>query len=248
MTRSVMVSAVSAWCVSLALSCAAASDANAADAGNQGATQLGVSASTLGLGLSAGYDFSESLAVRGMVNYFSFSYDTEKSGNEYDGDLDLQSIGALLDWHPMGGGFRVTGGLLLNDNALSVAAESEDLDIGGHPYEGTLSVDVGFDSIAPYLGLGWSGNRGRSGWSFILDAGVVFQGAPSLTGSGMVSSSGQECRFDVSENGNASLAGDGCRWLDSLESDLEMEHGDLNDDLDDFKLYPVLSAGVSYRF
>lgn len=214
---------------------------NGSGAGQGG--QLGIHAGTLGLGLSAGYDLSEILGVRGLVNYFDYSYDRTLSGNEYEGDLELRSLGLLADWYPVGGSFRVTGGLFVDNNELSARAMADDLDINGVQYAASLNARAGFESLAPYLGIGWSSRREGTGISFLFDAGVLFLGSPDLTASGSISAGG--CTFSVAENGRATLRG-GCP--SGLGADLEAEHADLRDDLDDFELYPVVSAGLAYRF
>ena len=44
------------------------------------------------------------------------------------------------------------------------------------------------------------------------------------------------------------LHGAGCDFLETLKTDLEIEHDNPSDELDDFKLYPVVLFGISYRF
>lgn len=203
----------------------------------------------MGLGVSAGYDFSKSLSIRGQFNQFDYGFDATESGNKYDGDLELQSLGITLDWHPFDSGFRVTGGAFLNNNALAVSTvDADNLDIDGVTYAGNLELDVDFERIAPYLGIGWSGGRDRSGFSFVFDAGLLFQRTPHLMASGRIGFTGSACSFEVSEDGAAMLSGGGCALFDTLESDLENEHEDLTDELDDYKLYPVVLLGISYRF
>ena len=90
-----------------------ASPLSAASLGEQfgnGAAHVGLHGGTLGLGVNAGYDFSNDLAIRGLVNYFNLDFEKEKAGNKYDGELDLRSVGLVLDWHPFWGAFRVSAG------------------------------------------------------------------------------------------------------------------------------------------
>ena len=202
---------------------------------------LGTHASTLGLGVAAGYDLSDSFSTRALFSRFDYSFDRTKRGKRFDGALELQSLGLMADWHPLGGGFRVTGGAFINSNELAVGAKSDELRIGTRSYDGNLDINVDFESLAPYLGVGWSGGRGRTGLGFVFDAGLLFQGSPDLSGSGSVG----PCRFTVDEGGRAQLTGS---CAATLKADLEEEYDKLKDDLDDFKLYPVVLFGVSYRF
>ena len=222
------------------------------DPGEEGAVRdgpfsLSAQVSTLGWGVSGGYDVSDSFTMRAMFNHFDYSFDRTRRGNKFEGDLDLLSLGLMMDWHPFDGGFRVTGGAFLNNSKLVAGARSKDVKIGDRPYSGNLDLKADFDTLAPYLGVGYTGGRHRGGFGFVFDAGVLFSGAPNLSASGSASGIAGSCGFEVDDGGRATLEGD-CAGLDSLKSDLEKEHSKLTRDLDDFKLYPVVVLGVSYRF
>lgn len=208
--------------------------------------RAGAQVSTLGLGVFAAWDASDAFAVRGMVNYFDYDFgDSEEAGNEYNVDLQLQSLGLILDWHALRNGFRVSGGLFLNQNEFSAMAEDSGLEIGDGLYDGVLDTLVDFNGIAPYLGLGWSSGHGRPGLSVGIEAGILFQGTPKLSASGTVTTeAGTNCDFSVSEGGEATV----CPALGELKADLEAEHRELSGEFDGYQLYPVLSLGVSYRF
>lgn len=207
--------------------------------------QVGAHGGTLGLGVSAGLDVSETFAARALINALGLDYEETESGNEFTGDLNLQSFGLVADWHPGAGRFRLTGGLFVNNNEVSAVATGNDLDIGGNSYDGQLSVLLDFERIAPYFGVGWtSGWIGEPGFSFSVDAGLLYQRSPLLSGSGNVGT----CLFSVSSSGNANVRGCSASLAASLNADLESEHASLLDDLEGFTWYPVLSIGVSYRF
>lgn len=208
---------------------------------------LGAQASTLGWGVSGGYDVSDSISVRAMFNHFDYSFDRTRRGNKFEGDLDLLSLGLMMDWHPFGRGFRVTSGAFMNNSELVAGAKGENVKIGERRYSGNLDLNADFDWFAPYLGVGYTGGRDRTGFGFVFDAGVLFSGAPNLSASGSASGDAGSCGFEVDDKGRATLGGV-CAEFDSLKSDLEREHSKLTRDLDDFKLYPVVSLGVSYRF
>lgn len=187
---------------------------------------------TLGLGIEATSAISESLNIRAGINTFSYDYSSTESGIDYDFDLDLKSVAAMLDWHPFSNGFRVTGGALYNGNELSArAAPSDSFDIGGTIYTpaevGTLTGDIDFRKTAPYLGIGW-GNPLAPGskWTVSLDLGIMFQGAA-----------------DVDYTATGALSTD-----PAFLADLDTERAELEDALDNFEYYPVASIGVSYRF
>ena len=111
---------------------------------------------------------------------------------------------------------------------LLTAETAANYDIGGTTYTpadiGTLSGVVGFDDLVPYLGTGW-GNAVEEGQglTFSFDLGVVFQGSP-----------------DVTLSTTSTVAG--------LDTDLRTEEQQLEQDLDDFDVYPVVSLGMAWQF
>ena len=210
-----------------------------------GKVQAGAHVGTLGAGVNVGLDISEKFAARALFSMWGLDYEETESDNEYKGDLDLQTIGLVTDWLPFAGGFRVTGGAFLNNNEVSATASGQEVDIGDETYaDGRIDMLLDFERIAPYFGAGWtSGAIGDPGFSFSVDAGLLYQRAPRISGSGTV---GNNCSFSISRGGDATLQN--CNDIEGLQADLELEHMDLADDLKDFEWYPVLSIGVSYRF
>ena len=193
---------------------------------------LGVKVSTLGLGLEAEKSFSDSIGGRLGVNYFTYDYSGTEDDIEYDFELNLKSLSALLDWHPFQGSFRISGGAVLNGNTIDANAKSaETFDIGNSTYTGaqvgTLTGKIDFENIAPYLGLGCDTSFGKDkSFGFLFELGVIYQGSPKV---------------DLSADGPiASNA--------TFQNELATEEKDLQSDLDVFKIYPVVAIGLSYRF
>ena len=243
MLRSIFAGLVALLC-SIASIAIGAAQAHAAE-GMLGQVQAGAHVGTLGAGVNVGLDISEQFAARALFSTWELDYEETESDNEYQGDLDLQTIGLVTDWHPFAGGFRVTGGMFLNNNEVSATASGQEVDIGDKTYEdGQIDMLLDFERIAPYFGAGWtSGPIGDPGFSFSADAGLLYQRAPRLSGSGKI---GDACSFSISRGGDATVLE--CDDAAGLRADLEREHMDLADDLKDFEWYPVLSIGVSYRF
>ncbi len=225
----------------------AASALPAAARAQDGSITAGAHASTLGAGVSLGYDISRSFSARAVANYFSFDRKESSAGNNYSVDVQLLSFGLLGDWHPFDNGFRVTAGVLYNGNKFTLASRTSDFGAGDGSYSGNLKAELGFNAVAPYLGVGWtSGRADGGGFSFFADAGAIYQGAPKLSASGRVEGQNASCSFSVSESGRATVQGE-CD-LPDLSADLEREHADLKGQLDNFKFYPVVMLGVTYRF
>ena len=195
---------------------------------------LGVAASTLGLGAEAGYSFSDRFDVRLAGYAFSLSQDGEESGIEFDSTLDLANVGAYLDWRPFAGAFRVSAGWFATDNSLDADGKpgpGGTYDIGGVTFTaaevGALQATGDLGSSAPYLGLGWLWGRADGGLAWSLDLGVLLQDSPGieLTSTGGTLSSQPE-----------------------LQEALAVEEAELENDLDQYDVYPVVTFGVTYRF
>jgi hypothetical protein len=188
---------------------------------------VGVRAGTQGLGAELGFGVTGWLGIRGGFYTGSLSFDYEETGIEYDGDLDVGGLGVVADFHPFRNGFRVSAGLFSNDNGIGIkATPTEPQEIGGTIYDpaeiGTLNGDVGFDSTAPYLGLGWGRLAGGKRLAFLFDLGVLRQGSG-----------------DVSLSSSTGL-------IDP--ADLEAEIAEIESDIEDYDLWPVVSFGLAIRF
>lgn len=188
-----------------------------------GPVGIGVKLGTLGPGVEIGIPFTPNICARLGLNYFTYSYDTTQEGIEYDADLTLFSIGALIDWHPTGGIFRVSGGFIYNGNEVEGKAEG-DIEIGDNEYTDIeVKATVDFDEFSPYVGIGWDTSFGaEKQWGFICDLGIIYHGEPNVkikaTGTGID------------------------------PDDVEQEEEELEDNIEDFKWYPVITLGLIYRF
>jgi len=191
---------------------------------------MALKASTLGAGLEAQRTFSDSFGGRVGINYFTYDKSGTKDDIDYNIDLNLLSVSALLDWHPFKGSFRISGGALYNGNDIDLDAKSAaTYQIGGTTYNagsiGNLTGNVDFNDIAPYLGVGWDSTFGKSRkFGFLLELGAIYQGTPKV---------------DLSTSIAASQA---------LQNDLQAEEDNLKKDLDEFEYYPVLAVGFNYRY
>lgn len=195
---------------------------------------LGASASTLGFGAEAGYAFNDRFGVRLGGYAFSLDQDGEESGIEYDGDLDLSNVGVFVDWHPFAGAFRVSGGWFATDNGLDAVGQpgpGGTYDIGGITFTeaevGTLSATADLGSSAPFLGAGWVWGKAGGGLNWSLDLGILFQDSPDIE---MTSTGGT-----LSDE-------------PALQAAIDEEEAELEDDVDKYDLYPVVSFGVGWRF
>lgn len=192
---------------------------------------LGVTGGTLGVGPEVGYRLSENFGVRANASFLSISHGFESDDIDYDGKVKLKSFGAMLDAYPFGGGFRLSGGFRINNNKARAIAEPNGgtYDINGTTYTaaqiGTLRADTDIKDFAPALTLGYGGGL-SSGLVFGIEAGALFQGRikiKPLTYTGTLNSP-------------------------QLRADLEAERQSVQDDIDDYKVYPILQLTIGYRF
>jgi hypothetical protein len=197
---------------------------------------LGVTArvGTLGLGVDVAKSFNPQFSGRLGFNFGSVNTNRTESGVSYDAKLNLSSVQLLGDYHPFGGGFRVTGGLLSQSNKFAVTGKpdgngSYTIDNTTYPAAqvGSLAGEYQYgNSIAPYVGIGF-GQPANEGFGFNADLGVMFTGSPkvSLTAS------------NPAFNNNA-----------TTRAGLDRQERQTENDLKGFNVYPVLSVGVSYGF
>lgn len=190
--------------------------------------------STLGLGVEAAFPMTPSVDARIGLNTYKYGFDKATTSNgsttNYSGDLKLQSLQAMADWHPWESSFRMSGGLVYNNNEFTMAGQAIGgiINIGGNPYSATgaaVNATVDFNKIAPYLGIGWGRTPKNTGLSFTSDIGVMFQGSP---------------KSNITTTGIPVTA--------ALTADTARANADLKDALKSFKFYPVVSVGIGYSF
>ncbi len=180
---------------------------------------------TLGYGAEVIKSITPQFNARVGFNTLSRSDSRTEDGIKYDADLDLQNTTLIMDWHPFENGFRMSLGYLFSSNELELESESTGaVTIGNSSYDldgNFVRGTVALGSGA-FVGIGY-GNGGQKGWSFAADLGVVLQGTP-----------------DVDLNTNITGG--------TIDADIREEENNLEDDLDEFDRYPVISVGISYGF
>ena len=207
-----------------------------------GTARLDAHISTLGSGLEIGTALSEKYTARVGFNKFDFSYNDTSGGQTFNGNLNWSSISALMDWRPWSGVTHLTAGVILNSNkidASSTVANGSTYNANNATFECAGSSDcgvgfsMGFNKVSPYLGIGWSGQPKKQGFSFSTDIGIMFQGSPqaSVTASGI---------WNETTTGTPVPA-----TVNQVTAEAQSQ---LNSDLSNFKYYPVISVGIGYTF
>lgn len=193
---------------------------------------VGLKAGTLGLGLEGRWAPLPYIDFRAGVNSYDYDDDGSEAGINYDATLALDSFYATGNLRFPLSPFRVTAGAFSNSNEFQMTSQDTggaDFDIGGVPFSpdqvGTLHGLASFDDLAPYVGVGFDFEvLGKVGLNF--DFGVLWQGEPQV---------------GLTADGTA--AGD-----PSFQAALEAERLELEDDLSDFKAWPVVSVSFIYNF
>lgn len=191
---------------------------------------VGITAGTLGLGLEASWKPLRYLELRIGANAFDISSDGDVAGINYDQELSLQSFYGTANIHFTDSPMRVTAGYYSNGNELLLINDQMvDQEIGGVIYPGagigTLSSTTTFANGAPYFGIGYDFTiKGKIGIN--VDFGVLWQGDPEVT-----------------LTADGALSGD-----PGFQAALEAERQELEDDLSEFKVMPVLQIGFVYNF
>jgi hypothetical protein len=217
----------------LAMCSAFATVASAAEVG------VYVNGGTTGFGLGVAGKMSESVGGRLGFDTWKKTITKSDSDGNYNADLKLQTVGLLGDWYPFAGAFRTTLGLVANGNKMTLTAAPSSgttYTFNGQPYSatqvGSYSGEVKFNSIAPYLGIGWGNPVAKAKtWGFVSDIGVMFQGSPKVT-------STVTC--------GAAIVG--LQACTDLQRDVKAGEAKLENEWSSFKYWPVISIGVSYHF
>ena len=141
----------------------------------------------------------------------------------------------LFDWYPFASNFRLSLGAMYNGNKVTLDGKPTGgtFTINGNTYSSTtvdsVNGEVDFNKAAPYFGVGYGRPIGK-GLSLIADLGVLFQGSPTST---------------LTAHCGPTATPATCA---QIQSDVAAEQAKLNDDMQDYKYYPVVSIGIAYVF
>ncbi len=198
---------------------------------------VGLKAGTLGIGVEGRWEPPVPwFDIRLGANRYDYSDNGDYVGIDYDGNLALENYyltgNIKFPLSPM----RVTFGAFSNGNELELVSSDtggDPLNIGGIPVPvdvvGSLESTTSFDSTAPDHGGGFDFELfGKAGLN--LDFGVLWQGDPNVTL--------EATNFDNLSPAEQALLG----------PILEDERAELEDDLSDFKAWPVISLAFVYNF
>ena len=192
---------------------------------------VSLKASTIGMHVEVFRSFGTDFDVHLGGSFFSYTYNqTPSPKDDYlmNADLKLNSFTLLGDWFPFASyTFRLSAGLSYNNNKPNVVAvPTINKIIGGDVYNkdnlGNLGVDLSFNKINPYIGIGLGKpTDGVQGFGYTVDLGVYYQGSPKvkLSADGLLAPSASPVQEAIVEKN--------LNW---------------------FQWFPVVSFGLSYTF
>lgn len=190
----------------------------------------------LGVGLpglvTIGYatPVSKSWGVRAeYASGLNVSLDGNRDGVNVTGSVKSTTLGAFGDWFPIAGsGFRVVGGLTIND----IKADMNGTSSGTAVINGTTvnmagqyyNVNLTFPRVTPYIGIGYGHHKAEKGLGFYADVGV-------LVGT-----------FNVDTNTSLVASGQ------VIQADIDAQSQKLRDGVGKIGVIPSVSIGAVYRF
>jgi hypothetical protein len=195
---------------------------------------VGVTAGTMGAGVTATTNIIQNVNLRINATGFNFNRsDSSGTDIDFDAKLKLFGVGAVADYHPFGGAFRLSGGAYYNGNKLTLDGKPKaggTYTLNGTTYTadqaGTVHAEVKYEKISPYIGIGWGNAVDKSGhWKFSTDLGAMYTGSPKV-----------------------SLTASNAANVPGMAADIAAEESKLKNDTDKLKWWPVLAVSLSYRF
>lgn len=211
---------------------------------------IGVSLSSLGLGVETAILASERSNVRVGFNVLGYSHRFTKDGVPYDGHLNLKTFAAHYDFFPRAGSFHISPGILIYVadpiKANAFVAPGQSFTLGGTRFYSdasnptTAQGKITFNRAAPMITVGWGNlisRREGARFSVPFEIGIAFQGSPKTSlafGGNVCASPGTDC--SSAANNSAVL------------SNIASEENKINSNLSALKVYPIISSGFGFRF
>ncbi len=176
-----------------------------------------------GVGATVQWGFTPYLAMTAGYTALDYSVkDVKTDEATYKGDLSLKNPQAFLSWAPFGGHFRLSAGIVNQQSQFNLVATNV-----SDPRIQSVRIDGDFaQSIAPALTIGWETPLDRKGLGYHLSAGAMYAGKPEV-------SADIRCNSGTSDS-----------TCFGLERDEERK---IEDELEKYKVLPILQAGLIFR-
>lgn len=218
--------------------------------------------SPLGIGAETTANLNPHLNLRTTGSMFNYATSFSTNGFAANAQLKLASARTSLDVYPFHSGFRMSPGVMFyNQNRVTASdtvapGTSFTLDgdtfysaranavTGATPVNGTALLNLHVARPAFTITGGW-GNplAGHSHWSFPVEVGAALVGTPALN----VKLNGWAC-YDQAQTDCMNIADPNNPIAVRVQNDLQTQMAKWKGDLEPLKTYPIVSAGVAYRF
>lgn len=218
---------------------------------DSGRVGVGVKVSTFGPGVEAAVRVTHLTNVRAGFNMITYDRTFNKDGVSYGGQLQFKTVDAHFDIFPWAGNFHISPGVLayIGDPITATAnvPANQSFSLGGYTYysdpanpaHGTGKID--FNQAAPTVTVGWGNlvpRRASKHFSVPFEIGAAFQGSPkaslNLAGNVCVTAPGVNCVNAATDP--------------TVHSNVVAEQNKVNNDMSFFKVYPIISVGIGYKF
>jgi hypothetical protein len=210
---------------------------------------MGVTLGTSGPGVEIATPLSRRANLRVDSSFFNYNLSVAQNGVNYDGNLKVREVRASYDFFPFHGGFRLSGGVVLyngfNVKGTGTVAVGQTVTFNHQDYtvqiplQGTVSLAYG-NKVAPTFTFGWGNAIPRSGrrFAFPVEIGAAYAGTPKFE---LAMNSGSACVAGTVVCGPVTS-------LDEFQADLTTQKNKIINDLKPARFYPIINAGVTYRF
>ena len=185
--------------------------------------------------------------MRGSANFFNFGYGLDVDGANYNSELHLKSGMVSVDYFPFHSSFHVSPGFMIfkstagatmnvpggNTFSLGDATYTSD---PNDPVHGSGVMKFG-RTFMPAFTVGFGNmipRREGSHWSVPVDIGLAYTGQNSM----QINLAGSAC-----QQGYCMSTSD-----PNIQQNVVQEQNDINGSMKRFKIYPILTSGVTYRF
>lgn len=173
-----------------------------------------------GYGAAAEWTLNDNLSISLGHTRADFNGEADSDQTHYKGDIHLRNTSLMLNWLPFGGYFRVSAGVTHQDSQLDLEQSSTsnpDLATCGPVYSHSSLPN----EFAPTLTLGWTSLPRSQGLGGYFAAGAMLSGAPEVQAYG--------------NNGPLCAAA------------IEDERQQVENDLSNYRVLPIVQAGLIYR-
>ena len=206
-----------------------------------GSQSVGLNLGTHGIGLDYARNMTEKITLRGRVQALPLkvedftSLELDGKPTIIDADVKIHNASILADWYPFkNSSFKIMGGIsyffnnevstdILVDETVYLGEDGDDPDSEGdfifYPEDlGRIGIDIEWNKVAPYFGIGFGRAVPNKAVALSLEMGAFYVGEPK-----------------VGMSATGLLAG------------TEESASDLEDALNTYSLIPQINARIAFK-